>query len=55
MDTGYDERISYECALRPDVATAIKYARSLSDEFRRMKDEVCPSGKQKNEVCPSGK
>ena len=65
VDTGYDERISYECALHPDVATAIKNARSLSDEFRvlrtklaltgKQKNEVCPSGKQKNEVCPSGK
>lgn len=37
VDAGYDGRLSYECALLPDVETAIKNARSITDAFRALK------------------
>ena len=33
-DAGYNARISYECGFKPDFETAIKNAKSLTDEFK---------------------
>lgn len=37
VNTGYDARMSYECIYKPDFETAISNARSLADEFRKLK------------------
>lgn len=37
VNTGYDARMSYECAYKPDFNTAIANSRTLADELRKLK------------------